>query len=69
MPPKFLKNLPDSTNETMVATTASLTATQNALTISMRSGGKDGIDEKEIKKAITDGESLCARLVGVSPMI
>ena len=66
--PKFLQNLSDSTKETMVATTASLTATQNALTISMKSGGKDGIDKKEIEKAITDGVSLCIRLVGASQM-
>ena len=53
----------------MVATTAKLATTQKAMMTTMRSGGKIGLDKKEVEQAIVDAEKLCVQLVGASQMI
>ena len=69
LPPKFVKNLPESTKNKMVAASEKLATTQKALMSTMRSGGKIDLDKKEVEQTIADGERLCVQLVGASQMI
>ena len=64
--PKFVKKLPAATQKKLEATKAKLSETQKALMNTMRSAGKNGIDEKECEQACKDGESLIGQLVGAN---